>query len=74
MYSTTWCGVCKKAKRYFNQNGISYTEYDVEKSAKGKSDFKAMNGTGVPIILIGDARMYGFSPARFERLYFGGRR
>jgi glutaredoxin len=69
MYSTTWCGVCKKAKAYFRQNRISYTEYDVENSARGKQDFQKMNGKGVPIILVGNKRLNGFSQASFEQLY-----
>ena len=31
MYSSEWCGVCKKAKTYFNANDIPFREYDVEK-------------------------------------------
>lgn len=69
MYSTTWCGYCKKAKRYFNQHNISFEEYDVEKSAKGKMDYKALRGRGVPIILVGNRRMNGFSESSFEKLY-----
>lgn len=69
MYSATWCGVCKKAKRYFEDNRIRYTEYDIENSATGKSDFKKLGGKGVPIILVGNRRMNGFSAAGFEKLY-----
>ena len=69
MYSTTWCGYCKQARRYFQQNSIAFAEYDVEKSDKGKRDYKKMNGRGVPIILVGDKRMNGFSPGAFERIY-----
>jgi len=69
MYSTTWCGVCKKAKRYFKEKNIPFREYDVETSAKGKQDFARLGGRGVPIILVGDMRMNGFTRTRFERLY-----
>lgn len=69
MYSATWCGVCKRAKRYFNTNKIPFTEYDIEKSTKGKRDYKKLNGKGVPIILVGKKRMNGFSPATFQSLY-----
>jgi glutaredoxin len=53
IYSTQWCGVCKKAKRYFKEKKIPYEEYDVEHSEKGKRDFKRLQGTGVPILLVG---------------------
>lgn len=69
MYSTEWCGVCKSAKRYMQTNNIPFKEYDVEKSRKGKADFARLNGSGVPILLIGDKRMNGFSPGRFEKMY-----
>lgn len=69
MYSTSWCGVCKKAKSYFRNHKIPFQEYDVEKSDKGKRDFKKMNGKAVPIVLVGNTRMNGFTPSRFESIY-----
>lgn len=69
MYSATWCGVCKRAAAYFRNKGIPFTEYDVENSAKGRADFKRLGGRAVPVILVGKARMNGFSAANFEQLY-----
>lgn len=69
MYSTAWCGVCKAAKRYFRGKNIPFKEYDVETSEKGKRDFKRLEGQGVPIILVGNQRMHGFSASRFESIY-----
>lgn len=70
MYSTEWCGFCRQARQYFQQKGIPFKKYDVEKSRKGKADHKKLGGGGVPIILIGKKQMQGFSVARFEQLYF----
>lgn len=69
LYSAQWCGVCRKAKRYFGEQGIPYREYDVETSAKGRRDYTRLKGTGVPIILVGKQRMDGFTRERFEQLY-----
>lgn len=69
MYSAAWCGVCKRAAAYFRAKRIPFTEYDVERSAKGQADFKRLGGRGVPVILVGKARMNGFSEAGFESLY-----
>ena len=69
MYSTSWCGYCKQARRYFNQKQIAFTEYDVEKTDKGKQDFKRLGGKGVPVILVGDRRLNGFSKRAFEQIY-----
>ena len=67
VYSTTWCGVCKKAKRWLHHNKIPFREYDVETSAKGQQDYKKMKGRGVPIIKIGKQRLNGFSPTRLTQ-------
>jgi glutaredoxin len=69
IYTTDWCGVCRQAKSHFKRNHIPYKEYDVEKSARGRRDYKRLNGSGVPIILVGNQRMNGFSPERFDQLY-----
>lgn len=69
IYTTTWCGVCKKAKLYLDANGIPYREYDVENSAKGRRDYKKLKGRGVPIILVGNKRMNGFQAESFKEMY-----
>lgn len=69
MYSTTWCGYCKKARKYFIANKIPFEEYDVENTEKGRRDYKKLNAKGVPVILIGKQRLNGFSEASFKRLY-----
>jgi len=69
MYSAEWCGVCKKAKKYFRANNIPYKDYDIEKSSKGKKDYKKLGAKGVPVILVGKKRLNGFSAATFESIY-----
>lgn len=69
MYSAVWCGICTKAKGYFRKNNIPYVSYDVEKSRIGKMDFKLLRGRSVPIIIVGDKRMNGFTVSRFDKLY-----
>lgn len=69
LYSTQRCGFCRKARAHFRAHGIPFTEYDVETTDRGARDFRRLGGRGVPIILIGDERMDGFSAPRFDRLY-----
>jgi len=71
IYSARWCPVCKRARRYFKQQGIAYKEYDIENSAKGRADYKRMRGRGVPIILVNKQRINGFSRTSFEKIYKG---
>jgi len=69
MYSAEWCGVCKKAKKYFKANNVPYKDYDIEKSSKGKKDYKKLGAKGVPVILVGKKRLNGFSAGSFESIY-----
>jgi len=70
MYSAQWCGVCRKAKRYFKQKGIAYKEYDIDKSKEAKLKYKELNARGIPVIFIDDTRLNGFSIAQFEQVYY----
>lgn len=66
--TTTWCGVCKKAKAYLAGKGIYFSEYDVETSDIGRQEYKRLAGKGVPIILVGKQRMDGFSSSKLEQM------
>ena len=68
MYSTEWCGVCKHAKDWFKANKVQFTECDVEKSSRHMQEFKRLEGTGYPLIIIGKERMSGFSEGRMRQL------
>jgi len=68
MYSTGWCPYCAKARAYFRRCEIRFVEYDVEKSAQNLAQFQALNGRGVPLIMVGDRRLEGFSVQSFEAL------
>jgi glutaredoxin len=69
IYTAAWCGICKKAEKYFRDNHIAYIGYDVEKSPTGRIDFKALGGKSVPVIIIGKTRMNGFTVSTFEKVY-----
>jgi len=71
MYSTSWCGYCRKARNYMRSEGIPVQEYDIEKSSKARDEYNKLNGRGVPVILIGDKRMNGFTVGTFRKLYDG---
>jgi len=69
MYSTSWCGYCKKARSYFAKQGVRYVEYDIEKSTRAREEFDSLGGKGVPLILVGGTKMRGFSEAGFRKIY-----
>jgi len=69
MYSTSWCGYCKKARKYFQKEKIHYVEYDIEKDERARRLYDMIGGKGVPVILVGKKRLNGFSVAGFERIF-----
>lgn len=71
MYATSWCGFCRQAREYFQSRDIPYTEYDIEKDEDANRDYQSLGGNGVPLILVGDRKMSGFTPESFENLYEG---
>ncbi|BAO44667.1 hypothetical protein TBH_C1750 [Thiolapillus brandeum] len=69
MYSAAWCGVCKKARRYFQEKHVPFKEYDIDKSPGNRKRYEKYHTSGVPVIVVGQRHMTGFSPAGFQRLY-----
>ena len=68
MYSTTWCGVCKRARAYFQEKRIEFEEHDVDKDPQARADYEMLNPRrSVPTLKIGDEVVVGFSAAAVER-------
>ena len=53
MYSTAWCGDCKRAKKFFNTMKVDYIDVDIEKDEKGLAFMMKINDGArvVPTIL-----------------------
>jgi len=66
MYATSWCGYCVAAENYMKSKNYSYVKYDIEKDSAAKQRHKELGGRGVPLIIIGNNRMSGFSPENLE--------
>lgn len=69
MYSTDWCGYCKKARQYFRANNIPFQELDIEKSERANRAYKKLGGKTVPLLVMGKKTMAGFNVQRFEQFY-----
>lgn len=68
MYSTSWCGYCKKARRWLVANDIPFVEKDVEKDPAAGAEFRELTGGrgGVPVITVGKTVIRGFAERRLE--------
>ena len=68
MYSTAWCGVCKRARAYFEEQRIAFEEHDVDKDPTARAQYLQLNPRrSVPTIKIADEVIVGFSAAAVER-------
>jgi mycoredoxin len=56
MYTTTWCGYCRRLKTQLASAGIAYTEIDVEDHEDAASLVESLNGGNrtVPTVLFPD--------------------
>ena len=67
MYSTAWCGVCKRARKYMQEQGIPSTEYDVDTNVQARNEYLLLNPRrSVPTLKIGNEVVVGFSAAALE--------
>ncbi len=44
MYSTTWCGYCRRLKKQLEEAGITYTEIDIEQDPASAEFVGSVNG------------------------------
>jgi mycoredoxin len=58
MYSTTWCGYCRRLKIQLDQAGLDYREVDIERDADAARFVEGVNGGNqtVPVIEFPDGR------------------
>ena len=66
MLGAWWCSYCYKAKRYFQENKINYCEYDMENTVIGKKLYKEHGSGAVPMMLIGQYQINGYSEQQIE--------
>jgi len=60
VYCSKTCGFCKKTIRFFDENNVPYTEYDIA-DPQYNAEYQSLQPIGTPLILIGDAvRIDGF--------------
>lgn len=71
MYSTANCPACTMAKAYFTRKGVPFEDLDIDRSPEARGAFQKLGGRGVPLIMVGNERMEGFSPQRLDQILQG---
>lgn len=73
IYTTSWCGACKKAKRLLRSWKVPFEEKDIEASAKAKKELAekaaavGVQPRGVPVIDVAGELMMGLDEATLRR-------
>ena len=67
LYSTAWCGYCKKTRAYLQRNDVPFTEYDVEQSDDAMAEIMQLQAYGVPVVVVGDTVIRGYQLAALAR-------
>lgn len=68
LYGTTWCGYCKQARAWLAARGVAYRDLDVEQDEAAAAAYRALGGSGVPVIVVGNRKMQGWSAPNMEAL------
>ena len=68
IYTTPTCGYCTKAKQYFQQNKVPFTEYNVAQDPRRAEEMVRKSGQmGVPVIDVHGKIIVGFNQPEVER-------
>ncbi|MGE8068919.1 glutaredoxin family protein [Pseudomonas sp. NPDC089569] len=62
LYTTEWCGYCKLTRRFLDQKGIPYREFDIEKDAVARKAYEALGGGGIPFVDVNGTLIRGYDP------------
>jgi glutaredoxin len=70
LYSTRSCPYCQKARAYFDRIGQEYVDKDVENDDEARDEFMGLTrgNRGVPLIVVGDQMVQGWSEPKVEQM------
>lgn len=69
IYSTPTCHFCQRAKAFFKENDIAFTDYNVLEDEEKRQELVTKSGQmGVPVIFIGDEMVIGFDEEKIKSL------
>ncbi|NDY96546.1 glutaredoxin family protein [Wenzhouxiangella limi] len=71
-FSAPWCGYCDRARAWFDDQRIDYLEIDIESSTDANRLWRDAGGRGVPLVLVGDERIAGYSIDAYQRALQSG--
>ncbi len=69
IYTTPTCMYCRAAKEFFDENNVSYEEFNVAEDAQKRDEMIQRSGQmGVPVIFVDGTMVIGFDQAKLSEL------
>lgn len=69
IYSTPTCHFCHMAKDFLTENGVAFTDYNVQENVEKRQEMaEKSGGMAVPVIDVDGEVMVGFDRARLASL------
>jgi len=69
VYTTSWCGWCRKTMAWLNEQGVAYENRDIERNPAWRDELiEKTGGTSIPVVEIDGELIRGFSPDRMAEL------
>ena len=67
MFTTTRCAHCHRLTAFLRQQGVRFSEQNIERNQRAFIEFQRQGGKGVPLVLIGRQKLNGFDPGRLKQ-------
>lgn len=70
LYSTAWCGYCRKTRELLTSLQVPFVEKDIEKSPEGLAEYQAKGKgfRGVPLTDVAGTLVKGYVPDEVKKL------
>ena len=70
VYTTSWCGWCKRTRAWLDARGVDYENKDVERDDGAAAEMRDLAGgdSGVPVVVIDGEVIRGFNESRMKTL------
>lgn len=68
VYTTPWCGWCRKTLAWLDERGVHYVNKDIEANETWRDELVRKTGSAsIPFVEIDDQTIRGFSPQRMRK-------
>jgi glutaredoxin-like YruB-family protein len=72
VYTTAWCGWCRKTLAFLDERGVRYVNKDIEANDRNREELIEKTGrTSIPMVEIDGEIIRGYDAARMEQLLAG---